>query len=212
MHVAQDLEAVEKLGGGSHEKGNFQKSGISPLNGARLRYYPIGLKVIELGNIHHRHESGSIRSRQRVRRLFLFIRRHSSLISVSDPQPTLSELLKEMRSVNQTYNEWKEFCKSGSAPQINAACAQAKEHIVEAEELLEEMQKANGTRISILNLDFYLFLWCLSPKNTCEDHKPTSNVFYYDSLVSSLLLHPSTQMGQTSLREISLNSDLIRKK
>lgn len=58
-----------------------------------------------------------------------------------------------MRAVNQSYNTWKDTCQNGSAPQINQASQAVKEHTSEADELLDEMQKANGmSRIRILLL------------------------------------------------------------
>lgn len=50
------------------------------------------------------------------------------------------------------------MCVNGSAPQINGAAGQVREHIEEATELLEEMQKANGTLNSILCWSFLLIL------------------------------------------------------
>jgi nitrate/nitrite-specific signal transduction histidine kinase len=77
---------------------------------------------------------------------------------ISDLILLSSELLKEMRLVNQTYSQWKELCKHGSAPQINAAAADVREHVAEADELLDEMQKANGKYLSILSIIFDLYV------------------------------------------------------
>lgn len=54
-----------------------------------------------------------------------------------------------MRLVNSTFATWKDACVNGSAPQINGAAAQVREHIEESTELLDEMQKANGTLLRV---------------------------------------------------------------
>ena len=63
-----------------------------------------------------------------------------------------------MRSVNTLFQEWKNECTNGSAPSINAAAAAVKEHITETEELLTELQSANGTRECLASSLFYLLL------------------------------------------------------
>ena len=116
-----------------------------------------------------------------------------------------------MRSVNQTYNEWKELCKHGSAPQINGGAAQAKEHIVEAEELLDEMQKANGMHISTQVSLIHPFLCydLLKCQTNAKNRHLTLLLLFSFLLCSTLLLHTYHQI---LLKETSQNSDLIKKK
>ena len=90
-------------------------------------------------------EQGSLCHRPRVRHLFLCLCGHSNTNPITDLPAPYSELLKEMRHVTTTFNTWKDACVNGSAPQINGAAAQVREHMEEATELLDEMQKANGT-------------------------------------------------------------------
>jgi hypothetical protein len=63
------------------------------------------------------------------------------------------------------------MCQNGSAPQINAAVAEVKEHIAEADELLEEMQKANGTHFHhswLQNILVHLFSDKLDVEAPCN--------------------------------------------
>jgi len=114
--------------------------------------------------------------------------------------------------VNSTFQTWKEECKNGSAPQINAAAVTVKEHIGEAEELLNELQQANGTSQQYKRVFLYGYSKDISSiRGIREQMRP----FYDNSskpLISDLPMPVLPCFRQTLRRETLVNLDLDLKR
>ena len=80
-----------------------------------------------------------------------------------------------MRDVNQSFAIWKDLCQNGSAPQINAAAQDVRDHIEEAADMLDQMQKANGAYNLMLFSSIHVIFTATQRSNAIQRREKEKN-------------------------------------